>query len=1116
MPLRDSRRGGLPQRPAAAALLLLFGVALGCLNLDLPTVPATPPAPSLDILAPKSGDVINLTAQVSVAAASVAGISQVNVLCGPPDGGAHVIYTWAAVPYQALVDFSHCQDVTQPNPDGGHALLDVQVTATSAGDGGATQAQDVQVALNTDGPVLSIVYPPSAQPHTPFTVLVATDGGLRSFPQVLLDGLPATSVTASTGPSGLVTYSVFFQSTPGLGTDNYPYTPGVPVPIEVLTDTERAVRLSVSATGENGNTTQVDLGVDLTRVVWDRYIPGLPAASDPLSWAAQPLAFDAGLLLPLATTAPASSTSAWIPGRLDAVDGTFYGFDPSLLPDGGYLAKGVNALAGTLFILPQGNVSGLVLAPPPPSSTPLLPGGSLVGQAVTPPLSRVDTLLCLPDSVTGCSDAGDSVTCITPQLQSVTASGVGRTGPPASGVVAGSGLRYLSPNTALSSCPGSASWNLADFDAGTVSFGPTLDPNADGGSCIVQGVSKLLAVGDGTFVVQLTTSCLAGVALPPQYPILRVGADSAILGAYTAPLGTPAPVQRELVGVLADGRVVTLVNAPPYTDFQLWSLNASAPDVVTSIAGLYDAADAVLGSTLAQNSYAGADGSFAVLLSGTSSFGAAIAAFGPALQPLWLYLYPRIANSGTARLVSSAAAGDIYLVDQANNRAVALQVVKPPTPTPDGGAACVVDGGLTASVTAPSLYNVCGEPFQTQITLTNTSCQTVQVTKASLAPGPGPNPCAFSGSYAVDAAVGPGDAGTVFNLTNGTICCQPGPCDINCGGTIDWTLTTSAGPVTAVSPQYSVNMTGCTQGCSTAPTPGAGIYVSQAGNSVLVFPVGASGNVAPVRTIAGAQTGLALPIGMGTDSQGNLYVANRQGGGVTVYAPNADGNVAPLRTLTAAAAGLGAAEGIAVGTGDDVYVAACPGCGASGGGTSGVFHFPAGSTVSDSLLSGINTDMANPGDVALGDASANGQPIYVANSFGGLISTFDAGASGNVAPIRNLNTTGNLQGLAYASSTFFLALPSTGIALYPTSATGSAAASSVLAPTAAFALSYPGGVTVDTSVSPPDVYVVDYGGSAVYVLHTAGTLPNLTIQSVTKIAGAATGLASPLRVHLVK
>src|SRR5580704_15802837 len=96
---------------------------------------------------------------------------------------------------------------------------------------------------------------------------------------------------------------------------------------------------------------------------------------------------------------------------------------------------------------------------------------------------------------------------------------------------------------------------------------------------------------------------------------------------------------------------------------------------------------------------------------------------------------------------------------------------------------------------------------------------------------------------------------------------------------------------------------------ASAPRVAPGIYVtSSSPDSVLVFAPGASGNVAPVRTISGVSTGLSTPIGIGVDSQGSVYVANREGGSVTVYPALANGDVAPVRTLTAS--GMSAPEGI--------------------------------------------------------------------------------------------------------------------------------------------------------------------------------------------------------------
>jgi hypothetical protein len=666
----------------AGALALLWGG--GCFfDLDVPTVPATPPPPELNVLAPKPGDTLTLTGEVSVQADSVNGVSSVSVLCGPLDGGARQAYAWATPPYLALVDFSVCQGLTSKNPDGGLPLLQLSVQALS--DAGAQKEVDFQVQLDAVGPVFAVEFPPSAQPKSPFAVTVVTDAGpFSALPVVTLAGLSADSITVTSGASdaGLTVYTAFFHSTPGLGTDQYP-DGGAPsiVPIEVLTDTDEVVRLTVEATASNGNTTAVDLSVELSRLVWDRYIPGQPASLSPTTWVAEPVAFDGGLVLPLAiNSSSVAIDSLWIPGVLSKDDGTFHGFDVvSLLPgglDGGFVARGINADGQTLFFDFSGNGSNLMLFPPPPAEGPIVTS-TLVGPAVNPPLTRVDDLLCLQDSVTVCSDANvESLTCFTPELATVTATNVGQvfTGPPDAGVVAGAGGRYLSPSAGV--CGGS--WNFVDLTDGTVSFGPTADPNGTARNCFIQGISRLLAVGDGTFVVQVDSSCVNGAT--QEFPILRVGSDGTVQSAYTAPLGTPRPVRREVVGVLSGSRVVTLRNAPPYTVFELWSdkvATVDLPQATAPIAGLYDSADNAEASVVARSVYASSNGSFAVLING-APLGVGVIAFGPDLSPLWLYLYPRVTSTANARLVSSPSSGDIYLIDGFNNRAVSLRVESVP------------------------------------------------------------------------------------------------------------------------------------------------------------------------------------------------------------------------------------------------------------------------------------------------------------------------------------------------------------------------------------------------------------------------------------------------------
>src|SRR5271166_4724836 len=119
MPVRGQPKGAPwgPKGLIAGALALVMGI--GCPDLSIPTVPPNPPPPQLNVLAPKAGDIISLTAEVSVQADSVNGLSSVTLLCGPLDGGARQAYAWGSAPYVALVDFSVCQGLTDPNPDGG-------------------------------------------------------------------------------------------------------------------------------------------------------------------------------------------------------------------------------------------------------------------------------------------------------------------------------------------------------------------------------------------------------------------------------------------------------------------------------------------------------------------------------------------------------------------------------------------------------------------------------------------------------------------------------------------------------------------------------------------------------------------------------------------------------------------------------------------------------------------------------------------------------------------------------------------------------------------------------------------------------------------------------------
>jgi sugar lactone lactonase YvrE len=98
------------------------------------------------------------------------------------------------------------------------------------------------------------------------------------------------------------------------------------------------------------------------------------------------------------------------------------------------------------------------------------------------------------------------------------------------------------------------------------------------------------------------------------------------------------------------------------------------------------------------------------------------------------------------------------------------------------------------------------------------------------------------------------------------------------------------------------------------------IYVANIAGSITVFAAGATGNVAPLRTITGAATGLNGPGGITLDSSGKIYVANGNGNSITVFAAGANGNVAPVTTIAGASTLLAEPDGLVVGSNGSLFV----------------------------------------------------------------------------------------------------------------------------------------------------------------------------------------------------
>ncbi len=319
--------------------------------------------------------------------------------------------------------------------------------------------------------------------------------------------------------------------------------------------------------------------------------------------------------------------------------------------------------------------------------------------------------------------------------------------------------------------------------------------------------------------------------------------------------------------------------------------------------------------------------------------------------------------------------------------------------------------------------------------------------------------------------------------------------------------------------------------CNTNPTgniPGTtirppGIYVTTAGNSVLVFDLDAADNAAPIRAIRGPSTGLDLPLGMAMDSKSNLFVANRKAGTVTVYAGDANDDAAPIRTLTAP--NMGSPQAVAIGPADDVFVVTCPTCGVGNGGQTGVWHFNNNSDVSDYHIGGEtnqNTGLVTPVGIALISDPSNpgvGPNVVVANAFGGKVVVFAPFSPGDQLPIRTLSprSGANVQSLAIAGNTLALSIPGAIIDFYaPTAATNAPPAATISSSPDKLPVQYPAGIAIDASVTPPVGYLSDYNGDSVYVIHTVGVAPGLAVDTVTKIGGGETQIDGPAGVIVVK
>jgi sugar lactone lactonase YvrE len=285
------------------------------------------------------------------------------------------------------------------------------------------------------------------------------------------------------------------------------------------------------------------------------------------------------------------------------------------------------------------------------------------------------------------------------------------------------------------------------------------------------------------------------------------------------------------------------------------------------------------------------------------------------------------------------------------------------------------------------------------------------------------------------------------------------------------------------------------------PGPTAGVYVANGANSEInAFALGTSGNIAPVATIAGPNTGLNGPAGLAFDVHGDLYVANSNTASILEYPAGAYGNVMPGRTVVGPATGLAGPSGLTVDGPGDVYVT-------NSTANSVTEYWPgaSGNAAPRHTITGPDTGLSSPRAVVV-DAAGH---VWVANAGSNTLTVYAAGADGDAAPVASIAgpTTGltSPQALTQDANGAIVVANTYGESVTRYSnpgATGNTFPSSQITGPAT-QLSFPDGIDVDTNNL---LYVANqFGGVNIYT--SLGPADNVAPLGI--ISGPGTGLAAP-------
>jgi sugar lactone lactonase YvrE len=175
--------------------------------------------------------------------------------------------------------------------------------------------------------------------------------------------------------------------------------------------------------------------------------------------------------------------------------------------------------------------------------------------------------------------------------------------------------------------------------------------------------------------------------------------------------------------------------------------------------------------------------------------------------------------------------------------------------------------------------------------------------------------------------------------------------------------------------------------------------------AVLAFGINASGNVAPLVKITSAN--LWSPNGVVQDpANGNIFVSDSYNNRIMVFAKTANGNATPIRVISGALTKLNNPEGIFLAPSSQIGVVTANSSHPVNYSVAFFARTASGNVAPAARIVGASTGLNAPHS-----ASYSGGNLYVSNSGANGISVFAAGATGNVAPIHTIS--GASTGLQY-------------------------------------------------------------------------------------------------------